>query len=130
MQTSAMSPAASAYTAYASSLMAPMAKVAPPEAGQFAPTLSAVQARAAAMTPAQRAAMQARIAGTAKDFEAQFVGSMMGSMFNGVDLGGGQGAEAFKSVLLQAVGKKIASGKGIGLARSVQAEMLKLQGLS
>jgi flagellar protein FlgJ len=120
----------SAYTAYASSLMAPMAKVAAPAAGQFAPTMTAAQAQAAAMTPAQRAAMQAKIAGTAEDFEAQFIGTMMGTMFDGVDLGGGQGAEAFKSVLLQAVGKKIASGRGIGLAKSVQAEMLKLQGLS
>jgi Rod binding domain-containing protein len=121
---------AAASPSYASMLMAPMAKVAAPDAGQFAPTLSAAQARAAAMTPAQRAAMQAKIAGTAKDFEAQFIGTMMGSMFNGLDLGGGQGAEAFKSVLLQAVGKKIASGRGIGMAKSVQAEMLKLQGLS
>ena len=125
-----MNAAASAYTALSPALMAPMAKVAAPDAGQFAPTLSAAQARAAAMTPAQRTAMQTRIAGTAKDFEAQFIGTMMGSMFDGVDLGGGQGGEAFKSVLLQAVGKKIASGKGIGLAKSVQAEMLKLQGLS
>jgi flagellar protein FlgJ len=121
---------ASASAAYASMLMTPMAKVAAPAAGPFAPTLSAAQAQAAAMTPAQRAAMQARIAKTAKDFEAQFIGTMMGSMFNGLDLGGGQGAEAFKSVLLQAVGQKIASGKGIGLAKPVQAEMLKLQGLS
>ena len=120
----------SAYTTYASTLMAPMAKVAAPAAGQFAPTMTAAQAQAAAMTPAQRAAMQTKIAGTAKDFEAQFIGTMMGSMFDGVDLGGGQGAEAFKSVLLGAVGKKIASGRGIGLAKSVQAEMLKLQGLS
>lgn len=125
-----MNAAASAYTSYASGLMAPMAKVAAPTAGQFAPTMTAAQAQAAAMTPAQRAAMQAKIAGTAKDFEAQFIGTMMGNMFDGVDLGGGQGAEAFKSVLLQAVGKKIASGHGIGLAKSVQAEMLKLQGLS
>jgi hypothetical protein len=47
-----------------------------------------------------------------------------------VDLGGGQGAEACKSVMMQAVGKKVASGQGIGLARQVEAEMLKLQGLS
>jgi Rod binding domain-containing protein len=125
-----MTPSTAASASYASMLMAPMAKVAPPVAGQFAPTLTAAQARAALMTPAQRSAMEAKIAGTAKDFEAQFVGTMMGDMFNGIDLGGGQGAEAFKSVLLQAVGKKIASGRGIGLARSVQAEMLKLQGLS
>ena len=120
----------SPYTTYASMLMAPMVKVAAPVAGQFAPAMTAAQAQAAAMTPAQRAAMQTKIAGTAKDFEAQFVASMMGESFKDVDLGGGQGADAFKSVMMQAIGKKIASGKGIGLAKSVQAEMLKLQGLS
>jgi hypothetical protein len=46
-----------------------------------------------------------------------------------VDLGGGQGADAFKSVMMQAIGKKIAAGRGIGLASQVAAEMLKLQGL-
>jgi Rod binding domain-containing protein len=111
-------------------LMSPMLNVAPPTVGQFGPQVSVAQARAALMTPEQRATTEKRIAGTAKDFEAQFVASMMGDMFNGVDLGGGQGGEAFKSVLLQAVGKKIAGGRGIGLAKSVQAEMLKLQGLS
>jgi hypothetical protein len=110
---------------------APMTKVAPlTPAGQFGPTLTAAQARAAALTPDQRAALQTKISATAKDYEAQFVGMMMGEMFNGVDLGGGQGAEAFKSVMMQAVGKKVASGHGIGLARQVEAEMLKLQGLS
>ena len=128
-----MSPSASTSSStasYASMLMSPMLKVAPPTAGQFGPQVTVAQARAAMMTPEQRATTEHRIAGTAKDFEAQFVASMMGDMFNGVDLGGGQGGEAFKSVLLQAVGKKIANGHGIGLAKSIQAEMLKLQGLS
>ena len=74
---------------------APMTKVAPlSPAGQFGPAMSAAQARAAAMTPAQRAA-----------------------------------ADAFKSVMMQSIGKKIASGRGIGMASQVEAEMLKLQGL-
>ena len=119
-----------AMNAYQSAMsFAPMTKVAP-LTGKFGPTMTAAQARAAAMTPEQRAAAQARIAGTAKDFEAQFVASMMGESFKDVDLGGGQGADAFKSVMMQAIGKKIASGKGIGLASQIQTEMLKMQGLS
>ena len=115
--------------AYPSSVtFAPMKSVAPP-AGQFGPTMTAAQARAAAMTPEQRATAEARIASTAKDFEAQFVASMMGDSFKDVNLGGGQGADAFKSVMMQAIGKKIAAGKGIGMATQVQAEMLKMQGL-
>ena len=123
-----MSDYSAAAMTYASQLMKPMAKVAP-LGGQFGPTQTAAQARAAAMTPEQRAKAEAKIAVTAKEFEASFVGSMMGSMFDKVDLGGGQGSDAFKSVMMQAIGKKIASGRGIGLARSVQAEMLKMQGL-
>jgi len=117
--------------AYPSAMsFAPMTKVAPlTPAAQFGPAMSAAQARAAAMTPEQRAAAEKRIAGTAKDFEAQFVASMMGQTFEHVDLGGGQGSDAFKSVMMQAIGKKIAAGKGVGLARQVQAEMLKMQGL-
>ncbi len=121
---------ASAMASYAPQLAMPMTKVAPlSPASQFGPSITAAQARAALMTPEQRAAAEAKIAGTAKDFEAQFVGSMMSSMYDHVDVGGGQGAEAFKSVMMQAIGKKIASGRGIGLARQVQAEMLKMQGL-
>ena len=116
--------------AYTPQLATPMTKVAPlSPTSQFGPTMTAAQARAAAMTPEQRAAAEAKIAGTAKDFEAQFVGSMMGTMFDKVDLGGGQGSDAFKSIMTQAIGKKIAAGRGIGLARQVQAEMLKMQGL-
>jgi len=107
----------------------PMTKVAP-VTGQFGPTQTAAQARAAAMTPEQRAAMQTKIHSTAKDFEAQFIASMMSQTYEHVDLGGGQGSDAFKSVMMQAIGKKIAGGRGIGLSSQIEAEMLKLQGLS
>jgi flagellar protein FlgJ len=96
----------------------------------LAPTRTGAQAQAAAMTPDQRDAAKAKIGVTAKSFEAAFLASMMGSMFEGVDMGGGQGAAAFKSVMMEAVGKKIEASGGIGLAKSVQAEMLKMQGLN
>ena len=125
-----MSPAMNTYasaTTYAPQLLAPMTKVAPlTPAGQFGPVLTAAQARAAAMSPEQRAAAEKKIAGTAKDFEAQFIASMMSQTYEHVDIGGGQGADAFKSVMMQSIGKKIAAGKGIGLAHQVEAEMLKL----
>ena len=96
--------------------------------GVLPPT--AAQAAAAAMTPAQQTAARAKIAETAKKFEASFMSTMLQSVFKDVDLGGGEGGEAFKSVMMDAVGKQIANGRGVGLARQVQAEMLKLQGLS
>ena len=115
--------------AFASAMtFAQMTKVAP-VTGQFGPTQTAAQARAAAMTPEQRAAMQAKIHATAKDFEAQFVASMMSQTYEHVDLGGGEGSDAFKTVMMQAIGKKIASGRGVGMSSQVEAEMLKLQGL-
>lgn len=115
---------------FAPQLATKMTKVAPltPE-GRFGAAVSAAQARAAAMTPEQRAAAEAKIKATAKDFEAQFVATMLSQTYEHVDLGGGQGADAFKSVMMQAVGKKIVAGKGVGLASQVEAEMLKLQGL-
>lgn len=91
---------------------------------------TAAQVAAAAMTPAQQAAMRAKIAQTAKTFEASFLSNMLQSTFKDVDLGGGEGADQFKSILMDAVGKQIAQGRGVGLTKTVQAEMLKLQGLS
>jgi flagellar protein FlgJ len=96
----------------------------------LAPTMTAAQAQAAKLTPEQRTALTAKIGVSAKSFEASFIATMMGSMFQGVDTGGGQGGEAFKSVMMDAIGKKIAAGGGIGLAHSIQAEMLKMQGLT
>ncbi len=92
--------------------------------------LTPAQAAAAAMTPEQRSAALARISATAHKFEASFISTMLQSVFKDVDMGGGQGGEAFKSVLMDAVSQKLAKGRGLGLTTSVQAEMLKLQGLS
>ena len=83
-----------------------------------------------AATPAQRA----RVEKTAQSFEASFLSSMFGQMFEGTDVserfGGGAGESAFRSFMTDAMGKSMASHGGIGLAKSVTAEMLKMQGLS
>jgi peptidoglycan hydrolase FlgJ len=77
---------------------------------------------------------RAAIAKTSKDFEASFVSSMLGEMFQGLDgsgpFDGGQGEAMFQSVMMDAFGKQIAKSGGIGVAASVQREMLKMQGLS
>jgi Rod binding domain-containing protein len=88
------------------------------------------QIAAAAMTPAQQSAARAKITETSRKFEASFLSTMLQSVFKDVDLGGGEGGEQFKSIMMDAVGKQIAAGRGVGLAKSVQAEMLKLQGLN
>ena len=44
--------------------------------------------------------------------------------------GGGPGEAMFKSFLSEAMANKIAARGGVGLAASVQREMLKMQGLT
>jgi len=91
---------------------------------------TAAQAAAATMTPAQQSTARAKISDTAHKFEASFLSTMLQSAFKDVDLGGGEGGEAFKSILMDSIGKQMAQSGGVGLAKSVQSEMLKLQGLS
>jgi peptidoglycan hydrolase FlgJ len=78
-------------------------------------------------------ASKAQIAKTAQAFEAQFVGQMLQPMFEGISsdppFGGGASEQAFRSFLLDAIGEQISKSGGIGVAQSVQSEMLKLQGM-
>ena len=66
-------------------------------------------------------------------FEAQFLSTMFQHMFQGLDangpFGGGAGEEMFRSVMTEALGKQVVKAGGIGLADTVQREILKLQGL-
>jgi Rod binding domain-containing protein len=99
-----------------------------------ATSAAALAGKAGAMTPQAEAAKRAAIAKTAKDFEASFISSMLGNMFEGVEasapFGGGSSETAFRSFLMDAFAKQMTKAGGIGVASSVQKEMLKLQGLS
>jgi Rod binding domain-containing protein len=80
-------------------------------------------------TPEQKA----RIDKVAHDFEASFLQVMLGQMFDTVQTGGfsgGEGEQAFKSFLTDAFAKSMAAQGGVGLARQMTHELLKLQGLS
>jgi flagellar protein FlgJ len=80
-------------------------------------------------------AQRAKIQETAQKFETSFMSVMIGQMFEHDDAGtdkaftGGSGADMFKSVLSEAMAKKMSAKGGIGLAATVQREMLKMQGL-
>ncbi|UAL09415.1 rod-binding protein [Caulobacter segnis] len=82
---------------------------------------------------AKDAAKRAKIGETAKTFEASFLSVMMQQMFEGVKtsepFGGGNGEEMFKSMLTDAMSKQVTKAGGIGLAPTIQREMLKMQGL-
>ena len=89
---------------------------------------------AAAPMNASEQAKRAAINKSAHDFEASFLTSALGSMFAGVTtsapFGGGEGEQAFRSFLNEAMAKQIEKKGGVGIAASVQREMLKMQGLS
>ena len=108
---------------------------------QFGATTAAVKTAAQAVKgaaasiqdTAKDTAKRAKIKETAQNFEASFLSVMMQQMFEGVKtsepFGGGQGEEMFKSMLTDAMSKQVTKAGGVGLASTIQREMLKMQGL-
>lgn len=86
------------------------------------------------MDPEGAERVRTRAKETAEKFEGQFLAFMFQQMFEGVKtdgpFGGGHGEEMFRSLMTDAMGKQMAKQGGIGLADTVQREMLKMQGLS
>lgn len=79
-------------------------------------------------------AKRGQIKQTAQDFESTFLSVMFQQMFSGLPtdgpFGGGAGEEMFRSVLTDAMAKQVSKAGGVGVAASVEREMLKLQGLT
>jgi flagellar protein FlgJ len=74
----------------------------------------------------------AKIAKSARDFEAMAIGQLLQPMFDTVNtaksaFGGGAGEEAWKPMLVQEFAKQIAAHGGLGLAKPVYDEMLRIQ---
>lgn len=88
----------------------------------------------ASVSTAGADARRTAIKQSAQAFESSFLSSMLGEMFKGVstdgEFDGGEGEAMFRSFMTDAMGKQIAKAGGVGVAASVQREMLKLQGLS
>ena len=74
-----------------------------------------------------------KIKETAQKFEASFLSVMMQSMTAGMKTpeigGGGAGEDMFKSLLSEEMAKQVVKSGGIGVAATIQKEMLKMQGL-
>ena len=100
----------------------------PMSSGALSPSLLTPTAQS---TTADLARTKAADAG--QKFEAQFLSFMFQQMFSGLKtdgpFGGGEGEAMFRSVMTEAMGKEVAKAGGIGLADTVQREILKLQGL-
>ncbi|MGA0604597.1 rod-binding protein [Phenylobacterium sp. VNQ135] len=78
-------------------------------------------------------AKRTKIREAAEQFEAQFLSVMLQPMFEGTDVegpfGGGAGETMFRSLMTEAMGKQMVKSGGVGLADTVQREILKMQGL-
>ncbi|MBX7248223.1 MAG: rod-binding protein [Caulobacteraceae bacterium] len=76
----------------------------------------------------------AAIRKTAEDFEAAFLSSMLQPIFNQLPtdgmFGGGQGEATFRSFMVDAMSRQMVRSGGIGLADTVQRQMLQMQGLT
>lgn len=74
---------------------------------------------------------EAKIDEVSKEFEAQFISSMLENMFATVDtnpvLGGGEGEQMYKSLLVDEYGKLISRAGGVGVADHVKREMIRMQ---
>ena len=98
----------------------------------LAPQVSAAPQAPTVMSAAELA-KRGQVHKTAQNFEASFLTSMVQTMFQGVTtsapFGGGEGEDMWKSFMAEAMAKDMARHGGIGVAKSVEREMLKLQGL-
>jgi peptidoglycan hydrolase FlgJ len=89
--------------------------------------------RAAPIAPKASANVDpAKMAKSAKDFEAMAIGQLLQPMFDTVDsahgtFGGGSGEEAWKPMLVQEFAKQISNQGGLGLARPIYDAMLRMQ---
>ena len=92
-----------------------------PQAGASAKTTPA-----GTMEAAERAAKKA-----GEEFEALFISEMLAPVFKNLKtdglFGGGSGEEIYRSMLVQEYGKAVAKAGGVGIAESVQREILKMQ---
>jgi len=74
----------------------------------------------------------ARIQKAAQEFEAMALGQMLAPMFETVDaskgaFGGGSGEQAWQPMMVSEIGKQMAKSGGVGLARPVMEQMLRMQ---
>ncbi len=100
----------------------------------LADPMTAAQLGAPKALPAATSAQMAKIHDTAKSFEATLVSQMLGPMFEGIKtdgpFGGGSAEGTYRTFMMDAIGKQMSKAGGIGVAHSIEREMLKLQGLS
>lgn len=95
---------------------------------QSAMTLAQQAPLAAAPKPT---ASEAQADTASKEYESVFISQFLGSMFSGIKtdgiMGGGQGEEMFRSLMVDQYAKSIEQRGGFGIAAHMKAELLKHQ---
>lgn len=85
----------------------------------------------AASNAVKSAKTNAKLERAAKEFESVFISEMMKPMFEGLEtdglFGGGQGEKIFRGIMLQEVGKVIASSDRVGIAPKIKDAMIRMQ---
>lgn len=92
-------------------------------------TTEPLAAQTSAKLPPQQVA---RIQKASQDFEAMALGQMLAPMFETVDaskgaFGGGSGEQAWQPMMVNELGKQMAKSGGVGLARPVMEQMMRMQ---
>jgi Rod binding domain-containing protein len=94
-------------------------------------SLDVANASMNATAPKLPGAKQKDFDAAARDFEAVFIGQMFEQMWSEVKtdgpMGGGTGEQIFRSMMIQDIGKQMASQGGFGLADSVKRELIAMQ---
>jgi Rod binding domain-containing protein len=92
---------------------------------------SATANTAAEIQAAAKAKDREAVRATAEKFEAQFLSQMMGHMFKGISgdgvFGGGHAEEVWRDFYVEEVTKTFATRGGIGLADTIEKQLLSLQ---
>ena len=82
-------------------------------------------------SPAENAVSLKQARRAAEEFEALFISEMLAPVFESIDtgglFGGGQGEKIYRSMMVEEYGKAIAKAGGIGIADTVQREILRMQ---
>ncbi|MBI4031183.1 MAG: rod-binding protein [Proteobacteria bacterium] len=106
------------------SMIAPKAQMALMQAHQVDPSQAAQNLKSVPPNMEQ-------IEAAAQDFEAMFLAEMIRPMFEELQpnemFGGGKAEEIFQGLMLEEYGKIMAQSGGVGLAKYVRAEMIRMQ---
>lgn len=104
-------------------------------AGLPPPVVMPIQPPAIHAPSIPKSSNAAALTQSAQKFEAMAIAQMLQPMFNtihqpGGPFGGGAGEEAWRSLMVEELAKKLAANGGLGLAKPIRDAMQRMQGAS